>query len=116
MPGLYEIYMTWSCSRYHTLESYGPNLVYAHRILVPILQFKLPNELRRKWEFQLSKLENEEDDLKVTVEYLFEFLRSHVMSEEAAEKSIRKERPLTTREEAMKDMTTWKKLLTRLQL
>jgi hypothetical protein len=35
-------------------------------------------------------LENEEDDRKVTVEYLFNFLRSHVMSEEATEKSITK--------------------------
>ena len=44
-------------------------------------------KLEKKWEFQLSKLENDEDDRRVTVENLFDFLRSHVMSEEATEKS-----------------------------
>ncbi|KAK3755477.1 hypothetical protein QZH41_017632, partial [Actinostola sp. cb2023] len=74
-------------NRYHTLESYEPNLKHCHRIIVPILQSKFPQAIRRKWEYELSKIENEEDDKKITVEYLFNFLRSHVMSEEAAETS-----------------------------
>ena len=41
----------------------------------------------RKWEYELSKLENEEQDKRVTAEFFFDFLRSHVMSEEAIEKS-----------------------------
>lgn len=86
LRNLYDVMV----SRYRTLESYEPKLAEAQRILVPILQSKLPDEIRRKWEFQLSMLENEEDDRKVTVEYLFNFLRSHVMSEEATEKSITK--------------------------
>ena len=73
---------------YHTLESYEPNLKYAHRILVPILQSKLPPEIRRKWELKLSTLESEQDDLKITAEYLFEFLRSYIMSKEAVEKIV----------------------------
>jgi hypothetical protein len=86
LRNLYDVMV----SRYRTLESYEPKLAEAQRILVPILQSKLPDEIRRKWEFQLSMLENEEDDRKVTVEYLFNFLRSHVMSEEATEKPITK--------------------------
>ncbi|KAK3740123.1 hypothetical protein QZH41_001270 [Actinostola sp. cb2023] len=74
-------------NRYHTLESYEPNLKHCHRIIVPILQSKFPQAIRRKWEYELSKIENEEDDKKITVDYLFNFLRSHVMSEEAAETS-----------------------------
>ena len=74
-------------NRYHTLEQYEPNLKVFHRILVPIFQNKLPNDIRRKWEYELSKLENEEDDKRVTAESFFDFLRSHVMSEEAIEKS-----------------------------
>ena len=46
-------------------------------------QSKLPDEIRRQWEFQLSKFENEEGDQQVTVESFFGFLRSHVKSEEA---------------------------------
>ena len=69
-------------NRYHTLEQYEPNLEVCHRILVPIFQSKLPNDIRRKWEYELSKLENEEEDKS-----FFDFLRSHVMSEEAIEKS-----------------------------
>ena len=92
LRNLYDITRWNHINRYHTLESYEPNLKHAHRILVPILQSKLPDEIRRKWELELSKLENEEDDLKVTVEYLFDFLRSYVMSEEAAEKSSSKEK------------------------
>lgn len=84
-------------SRYRTLESYEPKLAEAQRILVPILQSKFPDEIRRKWEFQLSKLENEEDDRQVTVEYLFDFLRSHVMSEEATEKSVPKSRMFSSK-------------------
>ena len=86
LRGLYDV------SRYHTLEAYEPKLAEAQRILVPILQSKFPDEIRRKWEFQLSKLENEEDDRLVTVEYLFDFLRSNVMSEEATDKSTSKPR------------------------
>jgi hypothetical protein len=78
---LYDIMV----SRYHTLELYEPNLKYCHRIIVPILQSKLPQEVRRKWEYELSKIENEEEDKRITVEYFFDFLRSHVMSEEASE-------------------------------
>eukprot|EP00112_Aurelia_sp_Birch-Aquarium-sp1_P013483 Seg2864.5 transcript_id=Seg2864.5/GoldUCD/mRNA.D3Y31 product="hypothetical protein" protein_id=Seg2864.5/GoldUCD/D3Y31 len=37
-------------NRYHTLEQYEPNLEVCHRILVPIFQNKLPNDIRRKWE------------------------------------------------------------------
>ena len=74
-------------NRYHTLEQYEPNLEVCHRILVPIFQSKLPNDIRRKWEYELSKLENEEEDKRVTAEFFFDFLRSHVMSEEAIEKS-----------------------------
>ena len=72
-------------NRYHTLEAHEPNLKYCHCIIVPILQSKLPMPVRRKWEYELSKLESEEDDNKVTVEYFFNFLRAHVMSEEASE-------------------------------
>ena len=57
--------------------------------MVLILQSKLPQMVRRKWEYQLSTQENDEDDLKVTVDYFFRFFRSHVMSEEAAEISER---------------------------
>eukprot|EP00112_Aurelia_sp_Birch-Aquarium-sp1_P024796 Seg7999.2 transcript_id=Seg7999.2/GoldUCD/mRNA.D3Y31 product="hypothetical protein" protein_id=Seg7999.2/GoldUCD/D3Y31 len=74
-------------NRYHTLEQYEPNLEVCHRILVPIFQNKLPNDIRRKWEYEFSKLENEEEDKRVTAEFFFDFLRSHVMSEEAIEKS-----------------------------
>ena len=88
LRGLYDVMV----SRYRTLEAYEPKLAEAQRILVPILQSKFPDEIRRKWEFQLSKLENEEDDRLVTVEYLFDFLRSHVMSEEATDKSASKPR------------------------
>ena len=35
----------------------------------------------------MSKIENEEEDEKIAVEYFFDFLRSHVMSEEASENS-----------------------------
>ena len=76
--------------RYGTQEVYEPKFAEAQRILVPILQSKFLDEICWKWEFQLSKLENEEDDRQVTVEYLFDFLRSHVMSEEATEKSASK--------------------------
>ena len=86
LRGLYDV------SRYRTLEAYEPKLAEAQRILVPILQSKFPHEIRPKWEFQLSKLENEEDDRLVTVEYLFDFLRSHVMSEEATDKPASKPR------------------------
>ena len=86
LRSLYDVMV----SRYRTLESYEPKLGEAQRILVPILQSKLPDEIRRKWEFQLSKFENEEDDQQVTVEYFFGFLRSHVMSEEAMDKSTSK--------------------------
>ena len=88
LRGLYDVMV----SRYRTLEAYEPKLAEAQRILVSILQSKFPDEIRRKWEFQLSKLENEEDDRLVTVEYLFDFLRSHVMSEEATDKSASKPR------------------------
>eukprot|EP00112_Aurelia_sp_Birch-Aquarium-sp1_P020558 Seg5323.2 transcript_id=Seg5323.2/GoldUCD/mRNA.D3Y31 product="hypothetical protein" protein_id=Seg5323.2/GoldUCD/D3Y31 len=74
-------------NRYHTLEQNEPNLEVCHRILVPIFQSKLPNDIRRKWEYELSMLENEEEDKRVTAEFFFDFLRSHVMSEEAIEKS-----------------------------
>ena len=88
LRGLYDVMV----SRYRTLEAYEPKLAEAQRILVPILQSKFPDEIRRKEEFQLSKLENEKDDRLVTVEYLFDFLRSHVMSEEATDKSASKPR------------------------
>ena len=74
-------------NRYHTLEQYEPNIEVCHRILVPNFQSKLPNDIRRKWEYELSKLGNEEEDERVTTEFFFDFLRSHVMSEEAIEKS-----------------------------
>lgn len=69
------------------MEQYEPNLDICHRILVPIFQNKLPTDLRRKWEYELSKLDNEEEDKRVTAEFFFDFLRSHVMSKEVTEKS-----------------------------
>ena len=93
LRSLYDVMV----SRYRTLESYEPKLVEAQRILVPILQSKLPDEIRRKWEFQLSKFESEEDDKQVTVEYFFGFLRSHVMSEEAMEKSTFKQKGMPSK-------------------
>ena len=72
-------------NRYHSLKAHEPNLKYCDRIIIPILQSKLPQAVRKEWEYDLSKLEKEEDDRLVTVEYFFDFLRAHVMSEEAAE-------------------------------
>lgn len=85
-------------NRYHTLEAHVPNLKYCHRIIVPILQSKLPQLVRKKWEFELSKLESEKDDKKVTVEYFFNFLRAHVMSEEASEVTNVPQKPRVTEE------------------
>eukprot|EP00112_Aurelia_sp_Birch-Aquarium-sp1_P024795 Seg7999.1 transcript_id=Seg7999.1/GoldUCD/mRNA.D3Y31 product="hypothetical protein" protein_id=Seg7999.1/GoldUCD/D3Y31 len=56
-------------NRYYTLEQYEPNLEVCHRILVPIFQNKLPNDIRRMWEYELSKLENAEEDKRVTAEF-----------------------------------------------
>ena len=71
-------------NRYHTLEQYEPTLKCVTEFWY---QFSKINDIRRKWEYELSKLENEEEDKRVTAEFFFDFLRSHVMSEEAIEKS-----------------------------
>ena len=88
---LRHLYVTM-VNRHHTLESYEPNLKYGHRKLVRILQSKPPLKICRKWELKFSTSENEQDDLKITVEYFFESLRSYVMSEEEAEKALLQEK------------------------
>ena len=71
-------------------------------------QNKLPNDITRKWEYELSKLENEEEDKRVTAEFFFDFLRSHVMSEEAIEKS-------TPNRSTHSRMSNWPRYKTRIK-
>eukprot|EP00112_Aurelia_sp_Birch-Aquarium-sp1_P003222 Seg1359.14 transcript_id=Seg1359.14/GoldUCD/mRNA.D3Y31 product="hypothetical protein" protein_id=Seg1359.14/GoldUCD/D3Y31 len=66
-------------NRYHTLEQYEPNLEMCHRILVPIFQNKLPNDIRRKWEASSSpKTEVTKDEKVSSSERVEATVKSHV--------------------------------------
>ena len=51
-------------------------------VLLPILETKLPGELREKWELELAS-SYENYDNKVDIELFFRFLDGHVLSKEA---------------------------------
>lgn len=49
-------------------------------VLLPIFDTKLPRELKEKWEFELTKYENDEEDKEVSIKKFFQFLEGHVLS------------------------------------
>ena len=89
LRNLYDVMV----SRYRTLESLRAQTRGSATNSGSDFQLKLPDEIRRKWEFQLSKFENEEGDQQVTVEFFFGFLRSYVKSEEAMDNATFKAKP-----------------------
>ena len=70
-------------NRMRSLESLGlkpddnPSL---SMVLLPIFDTKLPRELKEKWEFELTKCENDDE---VNIKKFFQFLEGHVLSNEA---------------------------------
>ena len=72
-------------NRMRSLESLGlkpdDNLSLS-MVLLPIFDTKLPRELKEKWEFELTKCENDDE---VNIKKFFQFLEGHVLSKEAIE-------------------------------
>ena len=75
-------------NRMRSLESLGlkpddnPSLTM---VLLPIFDMKLPRELKEKWEFELTKYDNDEEDKEVNIKKFFQFLEGHVLSKESHE-------------------------------
>ena len=73
-------------NRMRKLESLGlnpdnnPNL---SMVLLPIFDTRLPRELKEKWEFELTKYDDNEDDKEINIKKFFSFLECHVLSKEA---------------------------------
>ena len=73
-------------NRIRSLESLGhkpddnPSLFM---VLLPIFDTKLPRELKEKWEFELTKYDDAEDDKEINIKKFFQFLEGHVLSKEA---------------------------------
>ena len=66
-----------------SLESLGlkpDNNPSLSMVLLPIFDTKLPRELKEKWEFELTKYE---DDKEISIKKFFRFLEGHVLSKEA---------------------------------
>ena len=70
-------------NRMRSLESLGlkpDNNPSLSMVLLPIFDTKLPRELKEKWEFELTKYE---DDKEINIKKFFRFLEGHVLSKEA---------------------------------
>ncbi|XP_015772515.1 PREDICTED: uncharacterized protein LOC107350789 [Acropora digitifera] len=69
-----------------SLESLGlkpDNNPSLSMVLLPIFDTKLPRELKEKWEFELTKYDDDEDDKEINIKKFFRFLEGHVLSKEA---------------------------------
>ena len=56
-----------------SLESLGLKLSLS-MVLFPIFDTKLPRELKEKWEFELTKYDDDEDDREINIKIFFRFL------------------------------------------
>ena len=73
-------------NRMRSLESLGlkpDNNPSLSMVLLPIFDTKLPCELKEKWEFELTKYDDDEDDKEINIKKFFRFLEGHVLSKEA---------------------------------
>ena len=73
-------------NRMRSLESLGlkpDNNPSLSMVLLPIFDTKLPRELKEKWEFELTKYDDDEDDKEINIKNFFRFLQGHVLSKEA---------------------------------
>ena len=52
-------------------------------MLLPIFDTKLPRYLKEKWEFELTKCDDDEDDKEINIKRFFQFLEGHMLSKEA---------------------------------
>ena len=52
-------------------------------VLLPIFDAKLPRDLKEKWEFELTKCDDDEDDKEINIKKFFQFLEGHKLSKEA---------------------------------
>ena len=73
-------------NRMRSLESLGlkpDNNPSLSMVLLPIFDTKLPCELKEKWEFELIKYDDDEDDKEINIKKFFRFLEGPVLSKEA---------------------------------
>ncbi|XP_068693031.1 uncharacterized protein [Montipora foliosa] len=54
-------------------------------VLLPIFDKKLPGDLKEKWEFELTKCYDDEDDKEINIKKFFQFLEGHKLSKEAGD-------------------------------
>ena len=72
-------------NRIRALEALGEKLMTHSCIILPILETKLPPELREKWELELADINCKEES--VDLELFFKFLNKQVISKEAGERN-----------------------------
>ena len=73
-------------NRMRSLESLGlkpDNNPSLSMVLLPIFDMKLPRELKEKWEFELTKYDDDEDEKEINMKKFFRFLEGHVLIKEA---------------------------------
>ena len=73
-------------NRMRSLESLGPkpdDNPSLSMVLLPIFDTKLPRELKEKWEFKLTKYDDDEDAKEININKFFQFLEGHMLSKEA---------------------------------